>query len=50
MYRSRFESRWLTSLSLTTDVPVMVLWGDSDSVARMDIAKSIAEEYVRDVE
>ena len=38
----RFEPRWLSSLS-RLDLPVLLLWGDSDAVSPMDIPKSLAQ-------
>lgn len=41
--RARFEPRWLKSLS-ESEIPFMVLWGDADAVAPIEIAKSLGEE------
>lgn len=41
--RARFEPRWLKSLS-QSEIPFMVLWGDADAVAPIEIAKSLGEE------
>ena len=41
--RARFEPRWLKSLS-KSEIPIMVLWGDADAVAPIEIAKSLSEE------
>jgi len=41
--RARFEPRWLKSLS-KSEIPIMVLWGDADAVAPIEIAKSLGEE------
>ncbi len=43
--RRRFEPRWLDALA-RLDIPCMLLWGDSDSVAPMDIPKSLGADYV----
>jgi len=41
--RARFEPRWLSALS-RLDLPVMLLWGDSDAVAPMEIPKSLVSK------
>ena len=41
--RARFELRWLKSLS-ASEIPIMILWGDADAVAPIEIAKSLAAE------
>ena len=41
--RARFEPRWLKSLS-ESEIPIMVMWGDADAVAPIEIAKSLGEE------
>merc|ERR1711974_570816 len=39
--RARFESRWYRALK-KLDIPCMLFWGDSDSVAPMTIPKYLA--------
>jgi len=43
--RARFESRWYRALG-HLDIPCMLLWGDSDAVAPMDIAKYLARNVI----
>jgi len=43
IFRSRFEPRWLSALS-KLDLPVMLLWGDSDAVAPMEIPKALVSK------
>jgi len=40
--RSRFEPRWLESLS-KLELPIQILWGDSDAVAPMSIPQTLAK-------
>ena len=45
--RARLEPRWLASLA-RLDLPVLLLWGDSDAVSPMDIPRSLAQILPRD--
>ena len=38
----RFEPRWLESLS-KLELPIQILWGDSDAVAPMSIPQTLAK-------
>ena len=43
--RARFESRWYRALK-KLDIPCMILWGDSDAVAPMEIPKHLAMNVI----
>ena len=43
--RARFESRWYRALK-KINIPCMLLWGDSDAVAPMDIPKYLATNVI----